>query len=55
MAIEVQELIFQKMIFCNKIENTLGLAQKLMEHLDLNNINKSSTSRYFKVKSFEQQ
>ena len=44
-----------QMILCNKIENTLGLSQKLMEHLDLNNMDKGSGKKDWKVKSLEQQ
>ena len=36
---------------CNRIENTLGLSQKLMKHLDLNSIDKGSVTKDYKVKS----
>ena len=42
------------MICCNRIESTIVLSQKLMENLDLNNINKGSVSKEYKVKSLEQ-
>ena len=42
------------MIRWNKIENTIGLAQKLMKHLDLNNIYKGYVTKDYKVKSLEQ-
>ena len=44
----------RKMIRCKKIENTIGLSQKLMEHLDLNCIDKVYVTKYYKVKSLEQ-
>ena len=37
------------MIRCNKIEKTLGLSQKLMDHLDLNSIDKGSVKNTSKL------
>ena len=51
MEIVVQHGFFRKMMCCNRIENTLGLSQKLMEHLDLNSIDKGYVTKYYKVES----
>ena len=42
------------MIRYNKINNTLGLEQKLTDKLDLNNMNKGSVTKDYKIKSSEQ-